>query len=98
MEKDKAKFEEAGAQLVTLAVQNQDNAAKTVEQTGATYPVLADDGHRVADRYGVYNLLQDAVAAPAVFVIDRDGQIVWSYIGQNVADRPANQTILQNLP
>jgi len=98
LEADKAKFKAAGVQVVAVAVQKQADAAKTVNQTGATYPVLADDGHRVADQYGIYNLLKDAVAAPSTFVIDRDGRIVWSYIGKDVADRPANQTILQNLP
>jgi alkyl hydroperoxide reductase subunit AhpC len=53
--------------------------------------MLADPAHRVADAYGVYNLTGDGLAAPAVFVIDTDGRILWSYVGQHPGDRPSVQ-------
>ena len=62
------------------------------------YPLLADPDHEVAEAYGVYNLLGDGYAAPAVFIIDTDGEIIWSYVGQSPTDRPLPSTILQNLP
>lgn len=83
---------------MALAVQDELGAQTSVQQTGATYPILADPDHQVADAYGVYNLLGDRVATPAVFVINPQGRIVWSYIGQNINDRPDNQVILDNLP
>lgn len=98
MEADLAQFEQAGAQVIALAVQDQNGAQASVTDAGVTFPILADPDHRVADAYGVYNLLGDGVAAPAVFVIDKSGQIVWSYVGQHINDRPDNQTILANLP
>jgi len=60
--------------------------------------MLADSKHKVAEAYGVYNLLGDGLAAPAVFVIDTDGRIVWSYVGRNSSDRPNTQAILEHLP
>lgn len=66
--------------------------------TGAPFPFLADPDHAVAEAYGVYNLLGDGIATPSVFVIDTSGRIVWSYVGQNAADRPSIETILENLP
>ena len=54
--------------------------------------------HRVAEAYGVYNLRGDGLAAPAVFIIDTDGTIVWSYIGNNSHDRPTVQKILKQIP
>lgn len=62
------------------------------------YPLLADPKHEVAEAYGVYNLLGDGLAAPAVFVIDTDARIVWNYIGQHAGDRVDAQTILKHLP
>lgn len=62
------------------------------------YPVLADPDHEVAEAYGVYNLLGNGYAAPAVFIIDADGEILWSYVGQSRADRPRTSTVLENLP
>ena len=60
--------------------------------------MLADPNHEAAAAYGVHDLLGDGLAAPAVFVIDRDGSILWSYIGQEAHDRPAVDEILANLP
>jgi len=79
-------------------VQNQAGAQKAVASTKVTYPILADPDHSIADAFGVYNLLGDRVATPAVFIIDKSGHIVWSYIGKNINDRPDNQTILKNIP
>ena len=62
------------------------------------YPMLADSEHLVSAAYGVYNLLGDSLAAPAVFVVDTDGRIVWSYIGQHSSDRVNAQMILEQLP
>ena len=79
-------------------MQTEANAQVSVDSTGVTYFVLADSDHRVAEAYGVYNLLNDQVATPAVFIINPNGQISWSYIGSGVNDRPSVETILANLP
>lgn len=79
-------------------MQDQAGAQASVSGASLSYPILADPDHGIAAAYGVYNLLGDSVATPAVFIIDKSGQIVWSYIGQNISDRPTNQTILENLP
>lgn len=61
------------------------------------YPVLSDAEHRVAERYGVYNLLGDRLATPSVFVVGVDGTIRWCYVGQDTRDRPTNEMILDEL-
>lgn len=98
LEADQAQFLAKNTQIVAIAVQDQAGARTAQQETGVTYPILADANHQVAEAYGVYNLLGDGVATPSVFIIDESGQMVWSYIGQNVSDRPNNQTILENLP
>jgi peroxiredoxin Q/BCP len=98
LEVDRAQFQAKNAQILAIAVQDQTGAQTAKQETGVTYPILADTNHLVAETYGVYNLLGDGVATPSVFIIDKSGQIVWSYIGQTVSDRPSNQTILENLP
>lgn len=65
---------------------------------GVTYPVLSDPDARIARSYGVFNLLGDGVAAPAVFIIAPDGEILWRLIGRDIADRPAPDEIIRNLP
>jgi peroxiredoxin Q/BCP len=91
-------FVEANTQVMALAVHSLSAAQNIAQVTGATFPVLADPNHVVAEAYGVYNLLGDGIATPAVFIIDKSGRIVWSYIGRDAGDRPTSQTILDNLP
>jgi peroxiredoxin Q/BCP len=91
-------FQERDAEILALAVHDAAGAERMLQVTGVSFPLLADPDHAVADAYGVYNLLGDRIATPAVFIIDQSGRIVWSYIGQDASDRPNTQTILENLP
>ena len=91
-------FREAGAEVIALAVASISSVEGWCQTAAVTYPMLADPAHRVADAYGVYNLVGDGQAAPAVFVIDTDGRIAWSYVGQQPGDRPSVQMILEQLP
>jgi len=91
-------FRAKGAYLVTLVVASPGSVQQTKQALGLPYPVLADTDHQVADAYGVYDLLGDGYAAPAVFVIDTDGQILWQHIGGDPGDRPTAQEILDQLP
>lgn len=93
-----SQFAAKNAQLLALAYQNQAEAQTTVDKTGASFPVLADVDHAVASTYEVFNTLGDGVATPAVFIVNPAGEIVWSYIAQDFADRPSTQKILDNLP
>ena len=91
-------FQEAGGEVIALAVAPVTSVNATQQATGATYPLLADPTHRVAEAYGVYNLLGDGLAAPSVFDIETDGHIAWHHVGQHPGDRPSAQTILEQLP
>jgi peroxiredoxin len=91
-------FQSAGVEVVALVVAPPSSVDAVQQNIGVYYPVLADPDHRVSEDYGVYNLLGDSVAAPAVFVIDSAGQIVWHYIGESAQDRVSAATILGHLP
>ena len=84
--------------MIALVVSSAASVEGVRQVVGATYPMLADPAHQVAEAYGVYNLLGDGLAAPAVFVVDADGRIVWSHVSRNSGDRPSAQTILEHLP
>ena len=61
---------------------------------GASFPVLADATQYVAKSYGVYNLMNDNVAAPATFIIDSNGDVVWRHVASDISDRPTSTEIL----
>lgn len=79
-------------------MQDVGRAALMAQGIQASFPVLADADHAVAEAYGVYDLLGDGVAAPAVFVINPAGEVVWSYVGQNATDRPSAAEVLSHVP
>lgn len=90
-------FRQRGAEVLAIGVQDVDTAARAAASAQATYPILADADHAVSAAYGVYNTLGDGQVTPAVFVIDRAGAIVWSYIGRSAGDRPVTEDILAHL-
>ena len=93
-----ARFREKKAEVIGVAGQDVARAKSMRERTGASFPLLADPDHAAADAYGVFDLLGDGLATPSVFIVDADGHIVWSYVGQHAADRPGADTILSHLP
>ena len=97
LEKDRAKYEEQGAQIIALAVQSHEDAASSVTKSEARFPILADVDHTVADAYGVYNLFPNSKATPSVFIISQDGRIVWDDIAPIVSYRAPSETILDAL-
>jgi peroxiredoxin len=96
----RSEFESHGAQLIAIAYQSAEEAAKSVEKSGATFPILSDVDRLVIDLYGVYGLetSQNNKTIPAAFIIDQAGYIHWAYVGKYAADRPEAQLILDNLP
>ncbi len=84
--------------MLALAYQDVARAQTMAQIVLASYPILADPDHAVADAYGVFNLLGDGVDTPSVFVVDPAGQIIWSYIGRDANDRPTSADILSHLP
>ena len=87
-------FQRLGAEIIAVSMDEPLESSKMALSTQASYKILSDpDGH-VAKLYGVYNLLGDGIATPATFIISKDQNIEWQYIGQNVGDRPNTEAIL----
>jgi peroxiredoxin len=87
-----------GAEVVAVVVASVDAVEGLCERAGLVYPILADEMHEVSEAYGVYNVLGDGLAAPAVFIIDTDGRVVWSQIGQRTGLAVPGTMILELLP
>lgn len=93
-----ADFKAHNTEVLALAAQDVARANTMAQIVQPSFPILADPDHAVADAYGVFNLLGDGVDTPSIFIIDKDGRIVWSYIGKDVTDRPVSAQIIPNIP
>ncbi len=97
MQAEYARFRARGAEVLAIAVQGVTQASVVRELGGLEFPVLADESHVVSEAFGVFNRLDDGLAAPAVFVIDNEGKIIWSHIGRDANDYPAPSEILNRV-
>ena len=98
MQANYARFQAKNAEIVALVVAPQSKVRALVNSQRYAYPVLADADHAVSSAYGVYNLLNDRLATPSVFIVDEAGLVTWVYAGKSAADRPSATEILNQLP
>lgn len=64
------------------------------------FPLLSDPGHRVIDRYGLFNPddpKDRPLPHPTTYVIDREGVVRWKMTEINYKIRPTNEDILRAL-
>ena len=64
------------------------------------FPFLSDPGHRVIDRYGVFNPDEARgrpVPHPTTLVIDKRGVVRWKFVEVDYKIRPSNDDILEAL-
>ena len=82
-----------------LAISTDDlSGAETIANSiGIPFPILYNKETDVVRAYGVYDLLNDGLSAPATFVIDKEGVIRWKYVGSGLGDRPSVGRILEEL-
>lgn len=87
-------FRDAGVALLMISVDSPKRAAHLAAETGAPFPVLSDvdDDVTVA-----YNLFETGIALPATVLIDTTGRVRWLYVGQNQADRPRPEMMLDQI-
>jgi peroxiredoxin len=68
-----------------------------VEALGLGFPVLYDPGRTIINDYEVFNLNGTGRTTPSTFIVDKEGNIRWKYIGRNYTDRPSNGRIIEEL-
>jgi peroxiredoxin len=92
-----SEFKEFDAQLIGISVDNVWSHLAYANQNNFRFPLLSDFEPKgeVAKKYGVYRE-EDGVTERAIFVIDSDGIIRWSYVSP-VGINPGAEGILEAL-
>ena len=83
--------------MLAISVDDLSNASGIVQDLNIPFPVLYDPSGTVPRSYEVFELLERNLAAPATFVVDRDGVIRWRYIASDIGDRPPASMVLRQL-
>ena len=77
---------------------SREKIRRYIEETGLPFDVLIDERRDVIRAYGVWHRFgYDAwnMARPAAFLIDPDGSIRASWIGENQTQFPTSEEILE---
>jgi glutaredoxin-dependent peroxiredoxin len=84
-------------QLVAVVAQNARAVRTYIEETGLPFDILIDERRDVLRAYGVWHRIGlDAwnIARPAVFLIDSDRRIRYSFVGDHQREFPSKEEIL----
>ena len=71
-------------------------ARTTVLELGLQFPVLSDTSRTFIQAYNVLHP-QEGISRPSVFVINREGEVTWRYVGMSAADRAPMTEVLEQL-
>jgi peroxiredoxin len=84
--------------VVGVLPQNRDAVRRYIEETGLPFDVLIDGRRDMAKAYGVWHRIGlDAlnIARPAVFLIEEDGSIGYSFIGDSQKEYPTQDDLMK---
>ena len=96
MQKNYAKIQAAGAELIAISSDDEGDTKKTAQGSGLKFPVLADEDRAVIKAYNVLDPGNNRIARPASYVLRKDGTIAWKSI-DGVAVRVPTAQILTEL-
>ncbi len=99
----KKEIESLGGSLLFVAAEKRSGMfapEKFFEKSASSFPFLLDEDRAVTKAYGIYKALSfDSIhiARPATFVISREGNIRFLYVGTDQTDRAPMENVLAAL-
>ncbi len=86
-----------GIKMLAVISQNQEELQEYCDSNRVTLDVLADPHGVVGKRYGVFDdeILEPlGISKPSVFLMDEDKNILASFLGKHLTDRPLAEEII----
>ena len=89
----------AGAEVVAISVDSIEDNRRVAEKLDIDYPILSDLEAKAITAYGVLHseggMGGKDIARPAIFLIDKDGVIVWRRLTENWRVRVRPEQVLE---
>ena len=90
-------FEQRAVEITAICVDTPEQNRAMIAKLVLPFHILSDpEGEQAIKPYGVWNE-QGRIAVPAVLAVGRDGAVRYRYTGQDFADRPGDDELLQAL-
>ena len=83
-----------------MVAQKSETVRRYIEESGLPFNILIDQSRDVLKSYGVWHRVGlDAwnIARPALFVIERDGRIRYSFVADRQQEFPTHEEIVRAL-
>lgn len=93
-------FEERNIKIISIASDTIGLLRKFKEENNFPVDMVSDRGAKIAKDYNVYwfaegwGKLKVKQAVPSKFLLDKNGKIIWKYIGKDKTDRPSVSAII----
>jgi peroxiredoxin len=95
-----SEFEKRNIKLLSIASDSVRLLRKFKEENMFVIDMISDRGAKIAKRYDVYWYAPGGgkdykikQAVPSKFLINKNGEIIWKYIGKDKTDRPSIKTM-----
>ena len=82
--------------MIAISADSPADGQKVASELKLTFPVLSDVYKNFIKQYGVLHPAE-GIARPSMFIVNKEGKIVWKYVGSEASDRPSIDTVLQQL-
>lgn len=93
-----AKLREKGGRVLAISVDPPSKAKKVVESNKLPFSILCDESRDATNAFGVLHRRggpeRQDVPLPSMFLVDRDGSVVWMRVAHLVQDRPSPEDVL----
>lgn len=89
-------FARLGAQVAAISVDPPEKSLDMVNKLLLPFPLLTDPRGALTKRYGLWDE-KEGVSIPGTVLVDRTGEVGYSYTGKDYADRPDEEEILDAL-
>jgi len=97
-----AKFEEfkkRDVQLLSVTIEAPERNKLMRKAAGAQFEILSDETGKLIDHFGVRHVKGKAgvsdLAQSAIFLLDKDGRVLWQRVAENYRVRPKPEEILK---
>lgn len=90
-------FQTLKTDIVGICVDPPEANAKVVAKLDLTYPILSDPDLKVIDAFGLRHdngLMGKDIARPAVFILDKEGRVLWKDLTANYRVRVKPGTLI----
>ena len=82
--------------MIAVSADSPADGQKLATELNLSFPILSDVYKNFIKQYGVLHPTE-GIARPSMFLVNKEGKIVWKYVGNDATDRPTIDAVLQQV-